>query len=220
MFLPKALLDKMVRYGLELYDQIDDNAAYWRASIRGHSAGVLCAERAGHPFFIQADFGLVEEAGRDAGTQAGGDPGLPVDLCFPGGDGPRVSTHVRAWMNCGLSPRKLFGRPYRGSFRDRMADAVLGGHAPEEVVLLEIDPFGQKTLVDFLATRRLLGLQIVDVMKVEKRGQQIVLQRCAIKRIYNRVIVDELVSKHLSRRFALPTIWTWNGPGIRTGFSG
>ena len=83
-----------------------------------------------------------------------------------------------------------------------MSRAILGGHAPEQVVLLEIDPFGQKTLADFLATQRLLGLKIAPVTEVQKRGRHLLFDGVEIKRIYNRVIVDELLRKNIQLQFA------------------
>ena len=43
--------------------------------------------------------------------------------------------------------------PLDPSFDAEFRRAVLGNHAPENVVLLEIDPQQQKTLPDFLLTR-------------------------------------------------------------------
>src|SRR6185369_10778795 len=79
--------------------------------------------------------------------------------------------------------------------------AVLGGHAPDEVVLLEIDPAHQKTLPDFLLTEKLLGIRTVCITQVEKRGRKLYHNGRAIERIYNRVIVDELVRRGIETPF-------------------
>ena len=74
---------------------------------------------------------------------------------------------------------------------------ILGNHSPENVILLEIKPEQQKTRIDFLCTQDYLGIPIVcltDLMQVDnklfykKDGKKI-----EIKRIYNRIIFDELM---------------------------
>ena len=52
----------------------------------------------------------------------------------------------------------LAGRTAK-QYRDLVTSSILGGHDPENVVLLEIDPFNQKTLADFLLTERCAGLR-------------------------------------------------------------
>jgi hypothetical protein len=78
---------------------------------------------------------------------------------------------------------------------------ILGGHAPENVILLEIDPYQQKTLADFLLTRKLLGLKIASITEVKRRGRKLYFDGIEVKRIYNRAIVDELVRKDVKADF-------------------
>ena len=77
--------------------------------------------------------------------------------------------------------------------------AVLGGHSPEDVVLLEIEPNQQKTLPDFVATQSLIGVDPVCVTEVIREGRQLFRmkdgRKLRIHRIYNRVVFDELERK-------------------------
>ena len=68
-------------------------------------------------------------------------------------------------------------------------------------MLLEIDPYHQKTLADFLITQRLIGIRIASITDVEKRGRKLYHEGRPIERIYNRVIVDELARKNLPIAF-------------------
>lgn len=72
----------------------------------------------------------------------------------------------------------------------------LGKHLPEEVVLLEIKPHQQKTRIDFYLTESLFGIRPVCVseIKLENKKPYYILngEKKYIKRIYNRVIIDEL----------------------------
>jgi hypothetical protein len=79
--------------------------------------------------------------------------------------------------------------------------AILGNHAPEEVILLEIDPYRQKTAPDFLLTRQHLGIQIACIRDVKREGSKLLFEGKPVKRIYNRVIVDELVRKNVAGGF-------------------
>jgi len=61
VFLPNELLDKMVRYGQELYSQLATNPDYARASTAAIPAEFCVPNETGHPLFLQADFGLIRE---------------------------------------------------------------------------------------------------------------------------------------------------------------
>ena len=59
----------------------------------------------------------------------------------------------------------------------------------------------QKTLPDFLLTEKMLGIKTVCITQVEKRGRQLFHDGVPIERIYNRVIVDELVRRKIQTPF-------------------
>ncbi|UZT98610.1 hypothetical protein ODZ84_03280 [Chryseobacterium fluminis] len=81
-------------------------------------------------------------------------------------------------------------------FKTYMKDLIVGDEKPENVILLEIYPEKQKTAIDFLLTQKLLGIKTVCLTKVKKKGRTLFYenegQLTEIKRIYNRVIFDEL----------------------------
>jgi hypothetical protein len=76
---------------------------------------------------------------------------------------------------------------------------IVGNHAPENVVLLEIYPLQQNTTIDFLITQKHLGTPLVHIGDVIRRGRSLFYQKegkeIPIYRIYNRVIFDELLQK-------------------------
>jgi hypothetical protein len=95
---------------------------------------------------------------------------------------------------------------------------IIADSAPENVVLLEIEPEKQKTRVDFAATETLLGIRPVCVTKIRKRGRQLFYDRdgreVRIERIYNRAIFDELTQRpdlDLPFRFQDDLDVTWVG---------
>jgi len=76
-------------------------------------------------------------------------------------------------------------------------EAICNNHPTENVILLEIEPEKQNTKIDFYYCRRDLGIPIVCVTDLIKKGKQLFYKNengdeILVKRIYNRVIFDEL----------------------------
>jgi hypothetical protein len=93
---------------------------------------------------------------------------------------------------------------------NQMYQLILNGHSADDVILLELDPRNQNTYIDFSETSRHLGIDVVCLSElfVEngivyrwKGGQKLI-----VKRIYNRVIFDELLQRpELIRGFDMVT---------------
>ncbi len=82
---------------------------------------------------------------------------------------------------------------------------ILNGHAPENVVLMEINPWQQQSRRDFVVTQKRLGIPVVDITDVIRKGDQLFYrdansQDIRIHRIYNRVIPTEFLGLHLSEK--------------------
>ena len=73
---------------------------------------------------------------------------------------------------------------------------IVGDCNPEEVILLEIYPERQKTRIDFVLTEQYIGVAAVCLTKIRKDGRQLFYEKdgrlIQIKRIYNRLIFDDL----------------------------
>ena len=146
-----------------------------------------------HTLFLALDFGVIDEGGKP-------EPRLIEMQGFPS---------LYAWQDV-LSKkyREHFAVPARmqshfgltsDQYRDKLTQVLLNGHAPEEVILLEIDPLKQNTAVDFLATAAITGVAPVHIGDVKRKGRELFYEKdgreIKIKRIYNRVIFDELVKR-------------------------
>lgn len=81
-------------------------------------------------------------------------------------------------------------------FKNYLKELIVGEENPENVILLEIYPEKQKTAIDFALTEKLLGIKTVCLTKIKKSGRKLYYEYdgklVEIKRIYNRVIFDEL----------------------------
>ena len=83
------------------------------------------------------------------------------------------------------------------SYLQKLQSIIVGKHHPKNVVLLEIKPHTQKTRIDFYATAAFTGITIVCITDIIKEGDTLFYRNSAgekidIKRIYNRIIFDEL----------------------------
>jgi hypothetical protein len=90
----------------------------------------------------------------------------------------------------------------RNSFLELARRTIVGDHDPAEVILMDIDPPNQKTYPDFAATKKLFDVDAVDPMDLVKRGNRLFrADGTPVRRIYNRVVFDELLKKGLELPF-------------------
>jgi len=84
----------------------------------------------------------------------------------------------------------------KNSYLQLFKEIVVNGHAAENVILLEIKPHQQKTRIDFYCTQDYLGIPIVCLTELRQQGKRLFYEKdgrkIEVKRIYNRVIFDEL----------------------------
>ncbi|EOZ95494.1 hypothetical protein A33Q_2856 [Indibacter alkaliphilus LW1] len=105
-----------------------------------------------------------------------------------------------------LSPY-LEGLDEQGYYK-KFEETVLKGFNPEEVILLEIEPEKQNTKIDFYYCNKDFNIPICCVTEVTKKGNQLYYnnpegKEIRIRRIYNRVIFDELeLRKDLKMNFS------------------
>ena len=90
--------------------------------------------------------------------------------------GPLAQAYIDAY---GLDARlKYFlSGLEKDSYRELLRRAIVGGHDPENVILMEIHPQHQKTLPDFLLTEKMLGIRTVDLADIKKEGSRLYYDR-------------------------------------------
>jgi len=85
------------------------------------------------------------------------------------------------------------------SYLRQLKEIIVGEENPEHVVLLEIFPQKQKTRIDFYCTQQYLGIRPVCLTELIKEGKKLFYlnngKKTEIKRIYNRLIFDELLQQ-------------------------
>lgn len=194
-------MQSLAATGLELLDQILDSPdamAQAEAVVPERYRG-LGAESS--PTFAQVDFGLVRDA---AGNIT---PKLVELQAFASLYGFQLAM-AEAYRDAFDLPPSL-DLYLDGLTHDRYyelaANAIVGDNDPAEVVLMEIEPRRQKTWPDFVVTEQLWGVRAVDTSEVKREGRRLYYRRdgrlTQIKRIYNRVIPDELERKRIPLPF-------------------
>jgi hypothetical protein len=104
---------------------------------------------------------------------------------------------------------QYFNRLNMATYVEYMKKVILAGENAENVILLEIYPEKQKTRLDFEISKQLWGIEPVCYTKIRKEGRKIYYEkdgrRIEIKRIYNRLIFDDLLQNfpHLETEFKL-----------------
>ena len=203
LFLPPVLRDQIVATGLDIVRMLatPEHQAWSLAALPPDFDTPHCDD---HPLFLQVDFGLARDPDLPGHPvvprliELQGFPSLYAFQLFqgralaaitPGGD-------ERGFLLSGLDTDgyvTLLGR------------ALLAGHDPENVVLLELDPERQKTLADFRLTEQLWSIRTVDAASVEVRGRELWYRHegrpIRILRIYSRIVPDELRASSIALPF-------------------
>jgi len=203
VFVPKSLLDQMAQYGRELVAQLLTSPKYLRVSDKTVPPEYNVPNETPRPMFVQVDFGLIRNA------KGGLEPKLVELQAFPSLYGYQALSAQHYIDDFGLSKDLgiyMSGFDHR-SYIALMRELIVGNHAPESVILMEIDPEHQKTLPDFLITQKELGIAIVDILSLKKHGKKLYYssegREIEVRRIYNRCIVDELERKDVTLPFDL-----------------
>jgi hypothetical protein len=101
-----------------------------------------------------------------------------------------------------------FGDLDRERYIESLKRAILAGEDTENVVLLDLDPPKQKTYPDFLATKMLVGIDSVCPTALVRDGRKLLRRHpetgklIEVRRIFNRVVFDELEVKKVELPFS------------------
>lgn len=167
----------------------------------------------GHPHMIAFDFGIC------IGEDGEPEPQLIEMQGFPTLFGFQVyypETFRKHFPVPGNYRQYLDGYTRETYLKD-LKDVILAGTPVENVILLEIKPHEQKTRIDFYCTQDYLGIQPVCITELIQEGKKLFYLRegkkTAVKRIYNRVIFDDLkaqkdtLGKHIDITQELDVQW-------------
>lgn len=145
-----------------------------------------------HPHFIALDFGVCKD---DKGNIV---PKLIELQGFPSLYGFQVHLSENYRNAYGIPDEWtiFFNHLNKAEYLNLLRETIVGPYHPEEVVLMDVNAPEQKTAVDFYITQKYLGIPVVALSDlIEQNGKLYYEHRGAfkpIKRIYNRLIFDEI----------------------------
>ena len=202
-FIPTSVRDHLMRACDDVLDVVT-RKDFAERSAAAIPPGEFVPNQDEHPLFLQLDFGLCRNAEGEVVPQLIECQGFPslyyfqylLDKCY------RRFFPIPEEATC------RFGGIDSDEYLAILRRAILGDHAPENVVLLEVDPVGQTTRIDFVVCCKELGIAEICISDVTLEGDQLFYerngQRYRIHRIFNRVIFDELNARpDLKRNFNL-----------------
>ena len=156
-----------------------------------------------HTLFLQMDFGVCQDEDGNLSPQLIEIQGFPSLYYYQD--------------LAGRAYKKFFEIPDEFShlldglssedYHELLRKNIVGSSDPKHVILLEVEPFQQTTLIDFLGTAHHTGLQIKCVSDLKVDGKDVYYlneqgHKVAVEKIVNRVIFDELIQKKdLKREF-------------------
>jgi glutathionylspermidine synthase len=145
-----------------------------------------------HSHFIAFDFGICINDNGEYEPQLIEMQGFPTLFAYE----VAIDDIFRKHFSIPDNYSAYLGNHDRESYIEHFKEIVLGDHKPENVILLEIFPHQQKTKIDFYCTEDYTGIKPVCITELIKEGKKLFYlidgKKTEIKRIYNRVIFDDL----------------------------
>ncbi len=145
-----------------------------------------------HSHFIAFDFGVCENADGELEPQLIEMQGFPTLFAYQAFD----DDVTRKYFDIPGNYSSYLNGYTKDTYIQLLKDIIIAGHDPENVILLEIFPHKQKTKIDFYCTQDYLNIPVVCLTELVKEDKKLFYvqhgKKVEVKRIYNRIIFDEL----------------------------
>jgi hypothetical protein len=145
-----------------------------------------------HSDFIAFDFGICINEGGEYEPQLIEMQGFPTLFAYEVLLDDIYKKHFPVPDNFSM----YLGGFEKQSYLQLLKEIIVGDENPENVILLEILPYQQKTKIDFYCTQDYLGIKPVCLTDLIKEGKKLYYmnegKKTQVKRIYNRIIFDDL----------------------------
>ena len=193
VFVPDDFKNKMISACESIVDII--TAPGFKAETdRSIPASDLVPGNETNPQFIAFDFGVCVNDKNELEPQLIEMQGFPTLYGFQVYYPEVIQKHFSMTRNL----TQYLGGYDRATYLKALKKILLGNGTPEETILLEIKPHEQKTRIDFYCTEDYFGIQPVCITELTGEGDQLYYfnkgtkQKTRVRRIYNRVIFDDL----------------------------
>jgi hypothetical protein len=214
IFIPRDFADKLTDICEQLVDLILE-PRFKTLTYRAIPPDDLVPNETAHPHSLAFDFGICEDG------SGGYQPQLIEMQGFASLYGFQIfyPETLRRHFSIPENYSQYLSGLDRQTYLSLLKETIVADCPPEEVILLEIRPHQQKTRVDFYCTRDYLGIQPVCLTELIQEGNRLFYihpvtgKLTRVRRIYNRVIFDELhkaaatLGPHLDIRQELDVQW-------------
>ncbi|MBK8608840.1 MAG: hypothetical protein IPL84_02515 [Chitinophagaceae bacterium] len=191
IYVPAAFTSKMLNACEDIIDVIT-NPKFSALTERSIPANIKVPNETGPPEFLVFDFGVCENDNGELEPQLIEMQGFPSLFALQAFHSELTAAYAELPEN--FSP--YLSGYNKESYTQLLKEIIVGDLNPENVILLEIFPEKQKTRIDFYCTEQLLGINTVCLTKLMAEGDKLYYDnngvKTLIKRIYNRVIFDDL----------------------------
>lgn len=146
----------------------------------------------GHTHFIAFDFGICENETGGLEPQLIEMQGFPTLFAYQIWHDLVTRRHFEIPDNYAAYLHDLSEEKYEALLKE----VILGSHAPENVILLELLPHQQKTRIDFYCNTDYTGVPVICLTELIQEGKKLFYEKdgkkIRVERIYNRIIFDDL----------------------------
>lgn len=191
VFVPAALKQQMIDAGEAIIDVILQKD-FGKLTDMAIPKGKAVPHENGHTSFLIIDFAVTHDAAGALAPQLIELQGFPSLFAFQ----ELIARQFRSHFDISDRLSNFLSGLDTASYKALLERTILNGHAPENVVLLEVLPQQQKTLIDFAGTEKMLGIKTICVSDVIQEGKKLYYrlngEKVRIARIYNRMIFEDL----------------------------
>jgi len=203
VFIPNALKERLIEACNDIMKVI--NQPDFKAMTEGafFNENMRVPNEDEHSKFIQFDFGICLDENGEPTPKLIELQGFPSLYCYQDLLGKLYKKHYRLPDHLSIHPLGITSE----EFIEKLRAEIVGKTDPKQVILLEIEPEKQATAIDFFCTSDLLGIKVLCISKLIKRGKQLFYldensNEIQVLKIYNRIIFDELDQRtDLKREF-------------------
>lgn len=191
IFIPEELKQQLITAGNEIINLIKQ-PNFKELTEKAIPKDWTVPNENNHPHFLTFDFGLCKDENGEIVPMLIEMQGFPSLYGF---QMHLANTYKKVYgLEKSLTP--LFNGMTEEEYFDVLKKVIMGKHLPHEVVLMDVDAINQKTAIDFFVTAKKTGIKILSPEQITKEGKHLFYQEGAnkiqIKRIYNRLIFDEI----------------------------
>lgn len=191
VFVPKDFTQKMLDACESIVDVIVD-PRFMDLTARAIPHNVKVPHENKHSHFIAFDFGVCENDAGELEPQLIEMQGFPTLFAYQVLHPEITRKHFDIPQNFDC----YLGGFNKESYIQLLKEIIVKDENPENVILLEIFPHQQKTKIDFYCTEDYVGIKPVCLTELIQEGRKLFYLndgvKTRIKRIYNRIIFDDL----------------------------